>query len=284
MRKGINPNSNAQAQGKIQDVVLACLTHLPNQYGYHERRLEIVQNCLETMRAGARRNHTMAIWDNGSGPALRDWLQNVFKPDILILSENVGKATARTSLFRMFHPDSIVAFSDDDMLFYDNWLNPQIELLQQFPNVACVSGYPVRTSFRWGNKNTLQWAASIGILEKGNFIPDEWERDFCVSIGRDYVAHRLSVPNNDDYRVTYKGLQALCTSHHCQFIGRAGVIGSVLHYDGLAMGAEREFDVALDTFGLRLATTKRLARHIGNVIHPELREEIRKKIYAEISS
>jgi hypothetical protein len=40
------------------------------------------------------------------------------------------------------------------------------------------------------------------------------------------------------------------------------------------MADERLFDITLDTLGLRLATTQRLTRHIGNVLHEELRKEI----------
>jgi hypothetical protein len=41
------------------------------------------------------------------------------------------------------------------------------------------------------------------------------------------------------------------------------------------MPREQMFDKAIDEQGLlRLTTTERLARHIGNVIHPALREEI----------
>lgn len=90
---------------------------------------------------------------------------------------------------QMLPPETILGYSDDDMLFSNNWLAPQIELLKGFPNVACVSGYPVRTSFRWGNDNTKAWARAEARLTAGRFIPNEWERDFCVSIGRDYAEH-----------------------------------------------------------------------------------------------
>lgn len=274
MRIGNNPLKISAAPDKIKNVVLTCVTHLPNQAGYHAERFEVVRTCLTSMRMGARRDHTFMVWDNGSCPELRDWLANVFKPDVLILSGNVGKNTARTTLFGMVKPDSIVTFSDDDMYFYDNWLNPQIELLQNFPNVASVSGYPVRTAFRWGNENTLTWARQNGLLEYERFMPEQWERDFCLSIGRDYEAHKKATEGEKDWKVAYKGKQAFCTSHHCQFIGNAETLNKIKVYDNMALGSERDYDTALDKLGLRLSTTKRLSRHIGNVIHDELRKEI----------
>jgi len=273
-RVGSNPNKSSPATATFRKLVLTCVTHLPNQEGYHADRLEVVQTCLRTMRAGAKLEHTLIVWDNGSCDALRDWLQFEFKPDVLILSPNIGKTAARTALVRMCHPKAVVGYADDDMLFYDNWLAPQIELLQHFPNVASVTGYPVRTSFRWGTENTQAWARINGRLETGRFLPQEWEDDFAVSIGRDIEQHRQGSDRDFDYRVTYNGKQAYCTSHHCQFIGRPDTIGKVLQYDGAAMGDEKPFDVALDTIGLRLATTQRLTRHIGNILDDKIRNEI----------
>lgn len=276
MRVGHNPNFGKPVDG-LENIVLSVITHLPNLLTYHAKRLEIVQTCLTTMRQGAHAEHTFAVWDNGSIPELQNWLQYDFKPDMLILSPNVGKAAAKTSLIRMFPENAVIGISDDDMLFYDNWLLPQIELLQHFPNVACVTGYPVRTSFRWGIENTVRWAYSNGKLEKGDFIPQQWEDDFAVSVGREPDWHREYTKDDIDYRVTYKGKQAYCTSHHCQFIGYQKQLVRATGWDGQAMGPERNWDIALDKIGLRLATTQRLSRHIGNVIHDELRKEISKE-------
>lgn len=273
MRIGQNPNKSSASTMRFAPVVLAVVTHLPNTTtAYHSKRLEVVQACLRSMRDNAQMEHTFMVWDNGSIPALRDWLQFEFKPDVLILSENIGKNSARTALARMVRPDTIFAFSDDDILYSPNWLAPQIELLVNFPNVAAVSGYPVRTSFRWGNDNTLMWARGYK-LETGHFIPQEWEDDFAVSVGRTPAWHKDYTKDDIDYRVTYNGKQAYCTAHHCQFIARAETIGRLLQFDGLAMGDEKPFDIALDKLGLRLATTQRLCRHIGNVLDEALKHD-----------
>jgi glycosyltransferase involved in cell wall biosynthesis len=252
------------------------VTHLPNTDGYHAGRLEVVQTCLTTMRRGARLGHTLMVWDNGSCEALRDWLREEFQPDTLILSANVGKTAARTSMIRMLPTGSVIAYSDDDMLYYDNWLIPQIALLQHFPNVAAVSGYPVRTSFRWGNTNTKAWASRThgAKLEYGRFIPKEWEDDFAVSLGRTPAWHADYTRNDNDARITYKGVTAYATAHHCQFIGYQDRLARVARYDGQAMGDEKVLDIALDDIGLRLATTDRHCRHIGNVLDDDIRREI----------
>jgi hypothetical protein len=275
VRIGQNPNKSAIAATSFAPVVLAVITHLPNRTtAYHSKRMEVVQTCLDTMRIHARADHTFLVWDNGSMPEFRNWLQYDFKPDMLMLSENIGKNAARTAIGRMIPPASILAYSDDDMLFFDNWLAPQIELLEHFPNVAAVSGYPVRTQFRWGNENTLKWAREHATLEQGIFIPRAWEDDFALSVGRDPKWHADYSRNDVDYRVLYQGRQAYCTAHHCQFIARGEQVARVLQYDNKAQGEEKSFDVAMDNLGLRLSTINRQCRHIGNVMDEEIKQDI----------
>lgn len=275
MRKGNNPNRTAGA-AQFTDVVLTCVTHLPNYYGYHSQRFQVVTACLETMRQNSGGDYTIVIWDNGSNEQFRTWVQEEYKPDVFVRSENIGKTLARHTLASMLPKDRIISYCDDDILFYPNWLNPQLELLRKFPNVACVTGYPVRTQFRWGCENTKAWASLYGKMQSGRYMPDEWERDFAISVGRDPEWHKGYTANDIDYIVEYNGVKAYATAHHCQFIGMAGTIAKAHNIDFQAMGDERPFDINLDKLGLRLATMERLTRHMGNVIDDELREEVQK--------
>lgn len=274
MRVGLNPNRQKRADA-FAPIVLAVLTHLPNMEGYHKDRFEVIRTCLKSMTEHAETEYTLVIWDNASCALFREWVQDEIKPDVFVQSFNIGKTGGRTSLTRLIPPQRIIAYSDDDMYFYPNWLLPQIKILQSFPNVSCVTGYPVRTAFRWGCEHTQDWARKNAKSETGRFLPNEWERDFAVSIGRDPDYHEKYTASDMDNRITYKGMQVYATSHHCQFVSYSDVIGRMLTYDNMAMGDEKQLDIALDQLGLRLATTKRLARHIGNVLHDELRNEIK---------
>jgi hypothetical protein len=255
-------------------VVLAVLLHLPDFEGYHAKRFEVVKTCIRSMTEHADMEYSLIVWDNGSHPLVKEWLRDEVRPDILVNSINLGKTSGRTNIARIIPPGHVVAFSDDDMYFYPNWLKPQIELLQHFPNVACVTGYPVRTSFRWGNESTKRWARENAKVETGVFLPQQWEDDFAVSIGRDIHEHRQGTQADRDVLITYQGKQAYATSHHCQFIAKSEQVARILTYDNFSMGDEKPFDMAMDSIGLRLATTERLTRHMGNVIHAELRQEI----------
>lgn len=279
MRIGNNPLRYSRSE-QFAPVVLCVVTHLPNMQGYHSGRMEVIQTCLTSMTQNAGMDYSLAIWDNGSCNELREWIENEIKPDVFVKSFNAGKTAGRTSLVRMVPPHHIVAYTDDDMFFSPGWLAPQVELLKHFPDVACVTGYPVRTSFRWGNENTIKWAQKNAELESGRFLPQQWEDDFAESIGRDIHQHRQGSADDLDWRITYKGKQAYATSHHCQFIAKSEIVSRIISFDGMAMGDEKVFDNTLDTLGLRLATTERLTRHIGNVIHDTLRNEIMQLIPA----
>jgi hypothetical protein len=265
LRIGHNP-LRADKVPELPTRIMSVITHLPNRSGYHQYRLDVIKACLTSMRNGAPGIPVM-VWDNGSCAYLTDWLRDEYKPETLILSPNIGKSSARAALFRMVRTDAIMALSDDDMLFFPGWWDASQKLLESFPEVGKVSCYPVRTQGRWGCSSTKEWAANNGKLEVGIFVTEEEERDFCTSVERDYDWHLNYAKDDKDYRVTYKGLQAYCYAHHCQFMARVGVIVPFLERCNDAMANEKPFDIAVDNAGLlQLTTAKRYSRHIGNMI------------------
>lgn len=275
MRVGQNPNRQEKAEA-LPEMVAAVITHLPHMEGYHRERLEIIQICLRSMRQNAGMRLAFMVWDNGSCAELREWLQNVFRPEFLILAPNVGKDGARASMVNMLQVGTVVCFSDDDMLFYPGWLKPQLELLQGWPHVGAVSGYPVRTQFRWGTDTTLAWAEEYAKVEYGRFIPEEWERDFCDSVGREWNFHVTYTKKDRDALITFNGQQAYGTAHHCQLVAYAERIGPFCTNDGWSISDEKVFDQMVDRAGfLRLTTTERLCRHMGNVMDGKLRGEVK---------
>ncbi len=277
MRIGQNPLRGQEAES-MPEIIGCVITHLPDQVGYHKHRFEIIRLCLNSMRQNANRDLLIYVWDNASCWELRDWLIREYRPEFLTFSPNIGKASARSSLIRAFPTKTIVCISDDDIYYYPNWLQPQLDLLNGFPNVGQVSGYPVRTQFRWGTKSTFEWAKKNAKITIGKLIPPEWDLDWCKSIGRDYAWQLKYTEKDQDILIEYQELQAYATSHHCQFITIAGRLEYIVQWDGEAISDEKRFDSAIDQEGyLRLTTTQRLVRHIGNVIEPELRQELCEK-------
>lgn len=272
MRTTNNPLRHATTPGHAK-VIVSAIVHLPDlSQTYHHKRMEVIQTSLRTMRENAGAACSIMVWDNGSCDEVKQWLQSNYKPDYLILSHNVGKATARASMFRMFPDDTILGIADDDMYYHSGWLKAHLEILNTYPNVTQVSGYPARTSMRWGNASTIAWAKKNADLQIGHFIKPEWDKDFCTSIGRDYEWHKGYTREDKDYLITYNGVQAYALAQHCQFVSIVGRVKQYCIFDEYAMGDEKPFDMAVDAGGgLRLCTAERYVRHIGNVLDEDMK-------------
>jgi len=266
MRLGHNPLANSSLP-PLPAIIACVITHLPNRQGYHEHRFEVIKRSIDSLIEGTERHVALYVWDNGSDREFRTWLMYELKPDFLTLSENIGKARARTAMIRSFPLDTILCFSDDDILFEKGWLMPQLELLYGFPDVGMVSGCPIRTMQRWGNQTTIHWASQNAKLTTGRFIPDEWERDFALSIGREIDRHFEDSEKDQDFLIEYNDLKAYAMAHHMQFICLAGRLAKLEYWPSKAMRAEKAFDIAVNNLGLlRLTTTERYVQHIGNVL------------------
>ena len=277
MREGMNPNRLASVDG-YKPYVAASIVHLPHGGGYHKDRLNVVKCSLETMRRNAGLDCQIYVWDNGSCDSFRDWLINEYKPDFLTLSPNVGKSIARASIVRSMPDNIIIGVSDDDMFFYPDWFKKQLEILQHFPDVGLVSGWPVRTQFRFAAKTARAWGESHNAITYGKWITPQEDKDFCTSIGRDYRWHLDNSRNDVEWKLNWRGKEAYGTGHHCQWIGNAEKIGRFVEYTHQAMAQERIFENAIDNAGLlRLTTIERTTRHIGNVLDHELEVLWRKK-------
>lgn len=275
MRKGMNPLRDKTVPG-MPKVVMCMITHLPDQEGYHAERLEIIKLALNSMREHAGQDAAVMVWDNGSAcTEFLNWLVCDFMPEIFVMSDNVGRNNARTAMINMFPDDTIIAMSDDDMFFYPGWLSESIDILENFPNVGMVSAYPVRVQFhRAPTSSTLDWAKKNAKREDGKFIPEQWNEDFWVSIGIDSPFYKNRASTIIEKRAVYKGRSVYLTSHHCQWAGYAGRIKPLLWYDKEAMAPDKPFDTSINDAGLlRLTTTERLSRHIGNVLDDDIREE-----------
>jgi glycosyltransferase involved in cell wall biosynthesis len=271
VREGTNPLRTATVDG-YAPIVVSAITHLPDMSGYHEQRLNVIKASLESMRTNAGMDCQVLVWDNGSCDKLTYWLKRSYKPDFLIQAPNMGKSIARASIVKMLPPDTVIGVADDDMFYYPDWLKAQVDVLQNYPNVGTVSGWPVRTQFRFHNSATIAWGRRYAQkFERGKLISPQEDKDFCTSIGRGYEFQLNYTRNDFDTKLSFRGIETYATGHHAQFIGIAGIIAPFLRYDKEAMADERPFEKAINDAGLlRLTTYQRYTRHIGNILDPEL--------------
>lgn len=271
MRVGMNPLRIGWVERTLPPhvPVVSVLVHLPDDGDYHAQRWEIVTNSLILARQNAGVEHYFVVWDNGSSELMREWLVDEFCPDQIVLSDNIGVLNAMRRLFGMYH-DSIVAYGNDDIIYYPEWLGEQIRILESFPNVGTVSGCVTRYYTGKADDATVGWAGNrlVGIAQ----TPPEWDMQHNDSIG----GSGLMVSPRGIPLVEYNGVRALIGGTHCQFVCRPGRLLPIMRETTRYMEPLFEaFDMRINAAGLlRLLTTTRRTRHIGNVMTEADRREI----------
>lgn len=281
-RVGINPARGKDSVYQPTRVSAAVLTYIPHQAGYFKHRLQVLQLTLNSLRANAMVPCDLLVFDNGSCAPVVEYLTGLREAgqiDYLILSkENVGKIGALKILFQAA-PGEVIAYSDDDILFYPGWLEPQLALLDGIPNAGMVSGVPVRFAGTYAVSSLerlLETGPSGLEVTRERLIPDGWEIDWAQSTGREPDEHLQSMKNWRELVLRCGDLTAVGSANHFQFIARKEVILKALPevWTGQLMGAMVEMDEAIDESGyLRLSTAQRYTRHLGNVLSPGVIEE-----------
>jgi len=280
-RLGMNPARGRTSDYQPTRVTLAMLTYFPNPTGYFKDRLDVIRLSLDSLIA-----HTpdtdLLVFDNGSCPQLVDHLRDLQSRGLityLLLSRhNVGKIGALQIMFNAA-PGEIIAYSDDDMFFLPGWLDACLNILDTYPAVGMVSGYYVRWQMKYGNDSALKFLKRAGVRkQKGKLWPDKYEEHYLDNYGIEWEKYSKDVENIDDVRLTYKGVDALVSAQHMQFVTPRRVILEALPptWSGRLMGQMQELDSTVDQKGfLRLSTPEPVTRFLGNVIGPEMSQMAR---------
>jgi hypothetical protein len=283
MRIGLSPTRHQLTDHRPAQVTVCVLAHIPAQIGYYAHRFDVLKLSLQSIIKNTEGRYDLLVFDNGSCPEVVSYLcslRNQGSVQYLMLStQNIGIYGA---LKMMFHaaPGEIVAYSQDDVLFYPGWLKEHLKILDTFPHVGMVSGVPVREQFRYGNNYLASYLADFPKISvsRGRFIPDEWEVDFFVSTGRDAHTSMRESQVYEDIILEYHGLKAYSTAVHFQYVARKAVILQALTTDWeprLMEGPDSEIDERIDALGYaRLSTLGRYVRHIGNLVTADFGQSI----------
>ncbi len=284
MRIGSNPARQKQSPYSPAETTIVLLTYVPDLSGYFQQRLDILKVVLQSIVRHTQAPYDLLVFDNASCPQTRAYLQEAYQNgwiDYLVLSKrNIGKIGALQLAFRMA-PGRYIAYSDDDVLFYPGWLKAHLRVLGTFPQVGMVSGVPVRNAGFHARTTIDAWQqeppAGVDVRQK-RAIPDAWEADWAVSTGRDPEKHLQDTRGVRDVVFSKDGVQVIGHANHFQFVAPKDVLLKAMPSDwtGKLMGHMIELDEAVDSQGYaRLSTVERYARHIGNVLSPDLVDELR---------
>ncbi|MBK5107804.1 MAG: glycosyltransferase family 2 protein [Anaerolineales bacterium] len=281
-RFGINPARGKTSAYQPASITVALLTYIPHLDGYFRNRFEILQLTLASLVANTSLPYDLFIFDNGSISQVVDYLEALQEQGtiryLFLSSENIGKIGAFELLFNSA-PGEYVAYSDDDIYFYPGWLEAHLDVLETFPNVGMVSGAPVRDASDRASRTLKELIAKDEPSIKVSFgkrIPDEWESDWALSVGRDPEEHLQKTRNHQDIILECGGVEAFGSASHFQFLSPKKMIVNALPeiWSGQLMGEMNELDQAIDQLGyLRLSTVGRYTRHLGNAISPDLVDE-----------
>lgn len=277
MRIGVVPTRARPSSFSPAEVQVVVVVHIPSREGYFVHRLEILELCFKSIERNTTEPFDFVVFDNGSTPEVVDYLRSLQERgliDCLILStENIGKVAALQYLSRAL-PGKYLAYSDDDILFEEGWLEAHLAVLDAFPSAGLVSGWPLRANL--SRTALVDQLVEQGLvrLEATESIPQEWEAEFATSTGRQVERHLQDIAGLPEFTLHAEEGSAYLSASHFQFVARreqfAEAVGSQLSErltddDGLVI------DDGLDKAGfLRLATTQKFVRHMGNVLTDEL--------------
>ncbi len=279
-RTGINPSRGRKTDYSPARVTLAVLTYLPDTVAYYENRFDVTCLCLDSLIANTAEPYDLLVFDNGSSAKMVDRLRRLRDSgdiDYLLLSaQNIGKIGALQMITR-FSPGEVIAYTDDDIFFLPGWLETHLKIIDTYPDVGMVTGFYIRPHIGYGNGSALQFAEQADVtVERGLLIPREWEQQYIDNMGRTWEKYNEEIASLQDIALTYRGVEALVSAGHHQFVAPRKVLTEALPqgWTGNLMGQMRDLDSTVDRLGyLRLTTRQPVTRLIGNVVSPEMAAE-----------
>ena len=260
------------------------MTYIPNLEGYFTHRLDVLKLSLDSLIQNIDGQTDVVVLNNGSCAQVREYLDQQLergKIGYLIHSRrNLGVIGGFKILFNAV-PGEIIAYSDDDVLYYPGWLDAHLGILDSFPEVGMVSGAPVGYSSEHAVKAVEEFIAAetqeLTVSEKPRV--SAWEESWAISTGRPVSEHLQAVQDSPNRHLIFNGVEAVQSAKHFQFVTPKKVIREAFSPDwtGSLMDGLVALDESVDKLGyLRLTTPQRYTRHIGNTISSEIQLEAEK--------
>ena len=286
-RFGMNPARNKNISYKPSRVSAAIMTYIPNLEGYFTHRLDVLKLSLESLVNTLNGQTDIVVLNNGSCNEVREYLDHeleVGRIDYLIHShQNLGVIGGFKILFNAV-PGEIIAYCDDDVLYYPGWLSAHLKILDTYPAVGMVSGAPVGYSSEhaFSSVSKLITNNPEDLIIQDQTRNSNWEESWAISTGRSVDDHLETIQKTPFIHLTYQGVKAVQSAKHFQFVTPKEVICDALAPDwsGSLMDGLVSLDESVDKLGfLRLCTPIRYTRHIGNSISVEIVSEAKKLQY-----
>ena len=205
------------------------MTYIPNLEGYFTHRLDVLKLSLESLIHSLDGQTDIMVMNNGSCAKVREYLDHQLasgRIDYLIHSRrNLGVIGGFKVLFNAI-PGKVIAYSDDDVIYYPGWLQAHLEILDTYPNTGMVSGAPVGFSSEHAVTAVEGFIAAkpqdVAVLEKPRV--EAWEESWAISTGRSAAEHLHVIKNTPNKHLVYEGVEAVQSAKHFQFVTPKEVI------------------------------------------------------------
>jgi hypothetical protein len=272
MRVGQNPAKFVKDVAQPARVTVAVLNYIPFLSGFYAEMLDVLKTCLGSIWENTDLPYDLMVFDNGSCEEVRQYLLDEHQSgriQYLILSEkNLGKGGAWNMILGGA-PGELIAYTDNDCLFYKGWLSRSLQIMETFPKVGMVTARPFRTKEELYS-STVAWAETQpgAQLQKGAIIPWETFLEFDLSLGQAEEEIRKHYDASEDVKITYQGVTAIAGASHWQFLARKDVLQQYLPFTmDRPMGQVRQLDQRMNEAGyLRLMPTEPLAMNMSNTL------------------
>lgn len=272
MRVGQNPAKSVKDVVQPERITVAVLNYIPFLSGFYAELLDVLKVCLNSIRQTADLPYDLLVFDNGSCAEVCQYLLDEKKAgniQYLILSEkNLGKGGA-WNMILSGAPGEIIAYTDNDCLFYPGWLSRSIQVLETYPKVGMVTARPFRTPSEFLT-STMTWAEKTPEvkIERGQLVDFETLQEFNLSLGQADEISREAIKNSEDTRFTYQGVTVYAGGSHWQFTTYKSVIAQFLPFQmDRPMGQVRQLDRRMDEAGyLRLMPSDPLVMNMSNTL------------------
>jgi len=271
-RTGISPLKFLKKNiSEPKDVTVVIVTYLPDEYGYYEKKFDVLKLCLHSIWAHTDVPYDLMIVDNGSSEELITYLQEQFEQNLiqhLVLNRmNLGLMRG-IAISIGAAPGKIVAYANDDVFFYPGWLSAHLRVLDAFPRVGFVSGEAVLGA--GGDAVVQRIAQEYNISIEPYQIPDDRIDAWCYSVGleRAFFLNMDAVKQARHYKIERNGVKAISGDRCYAWVARKDFLQQlpIRDFGGpISSGMDAKWHESADELGyMRLSVWERMTAHIGN--------------------
>jgi len=210
-------------------ITMAMVTHIPHLAGYYKDQVRITELSLQSMIKNAGENlvFDVLVFDQNSCTEWRGRLASLqdsgYIDNLYISGHNIGKLAALHKINGMVDSE-IICFTDDDVLFYPEWLATALDLIDNFP-ADLVTGSPILTRFKWYEKQLESFKNDNRTkVEKLSWedYPKDWLEDDALGRGLALESYLDIIRNSKEgqivpYKVFRGKLGGWAVGHHMQF-------------------------------------------------------------------